>query len=46
MKSFSGNKIMGLSISEPESVDIDDIKDLRLSNKELRKGNFIIPQLK
>tara|TARA_B110000971_G_scaffold72605_1_gene74535 strand:- start:181 stop:912 length:732 start_codon:yes stop_codon:yes gene_type:complete len=46
LKSFSGNKIMGLSISEPESVDIDDIKDLRLSNKELRKGNFIIPQLK
>ena len=44
VKKFSGKKIMGLEISKSEAVDIDDIKDLKLSIKIIKKNNFINPK--
>jgi len=44
VKNFSGKKIMGLEISKSEAVDIDDIKDLKLSKKIIKKNNFINPK--
>lgn len=44
VKNFSGKKIMGLEISESEAVDIDNIKDLKLSIKIIKKNNFIKPK--
>ncbi len=44
LKNFSGKKIMGLEISESEAIDIDNISDLKLSMKKLKKNNFIKPK--
>ncbi len=44
VKNFSGKKIMGLEISESEAVDIDNIKDLKLSIKIIKRNNFIKPK--
>lgn len=44
LKNFSGKKIMGFEISESEAVDIDNIKDLKMSVKWLKKDNFIKPR--
>jgi CMP-N,N'-diacetyllegionaminic acid synthase len=44
LKNFSGKKIMGLEISEAESVDIDNITDLKISMKKLKNNNFIMPK--
>lgn len=45
IKNFSGNKIMGLEISEEESIDIDKIDDLKIASKKLLKRKFIRPIL-
>jgi CMP-N,N'-diacetyllegionaminic acid synthase len=45
LKNFSGKKIMGLEISEAESVDIDNMTDLKLSIRKLKNTNFIKPEI-
>ena len=45
LKNFSGNKIMGIEVSEAESIDIDNLSDLKIASKKLLKKIFIKPSL-
>jgi len=45
IKLFSGKKIMGLEVSEEESLDIDTKKDLKIADKIIKKNTMIFPKL-
>ena len=45
IKLFSGRKIMGLEVSEKESLDIDTKQDLKIADKIINKRNMIFPKL-
>ena len=46
LKNFSGKKIMGIEVSDAESIDIDDINDLKIASKKLIGNMFVKPKLK
>jgi CMP-N-acetylneuraminic acid synthetase len=49
LKKFSGNKIMGMEVSDAESIDINDINDindLKIAEKKFEGKKFIKPKLK
>jgi CMP-N-acetylneuraminic acid synthetase len=46
LKKFSGDKIMGIEVSDAESIDIDDINDLKIAEKMFEGKKFIEPKLK
>ena len=37
---------MGLEVSEAESIDIDNLSDLKIASKKLLKKTFIKPSLR
>jgi len=45
IKLFSGKKIMGLEVSEKESLDIDTIEDLKIAGKIINKKTMIFPKV-
>jgi CMP-N-acetylneuraminic acid synthetase len=45
IKLFSGKKIMGLEVSEKESLDIDTKEDLKIAGKIINKKTMIFPKV-